>query len=219
MSMKKLFGSLTAAGLAFGLAGQANADLFINEVIGSTTGADAEFIEIYNSGPTAVDLSGYQILEIESDSGASQGTVDDTFEIASGTIAAGGYFLIGNATFTAGYGITPDLELNISIENSSYTLLLQDDSATTLYSAFVTDGGAGDAAQGGVAPDISVGPDGTFLPAGFGLSGDGGSTAYLLEFSPVPAPSATPGAANIPEPASLALVGLGGLAMLSRRRK
>jgi hypothetical protein len=53
------------------------------------------------------------------------------------------------------------------------------------------------------------------MPAGFYRVGDGGAELALLEFNH-PHPSATPGAPNIPEPASLLLLGLAG--MFLRRR-
>ena len=213
--MKKILSFVFAAMFA---ATTANAAIILNEVIGSTTGADAEFIELYNSGPGSVDISGFYIDEVESDSGnASFGTVDDTFSIPDGSpiiLAPGDFYLIGNSTFETEYGIVPDLSLSLSIENSSYTLALYDDSDSLLYTALVVDGDGALPAPF-VAADITVGPDGSFLPAGYALDVDGGSTASILEFSPVPAPSATPGASNnapIPEPSTVALLMLGAVA-------
>ncbi|MEM9644939.1 MAG: lamin tail domain-containing protein [Planctomycetota bacterium] len=193
----------------------------INEVLGSTTGADTEFIELYNSGPGAVDISGWVISEIESGTNGN-GTVDDSWTINANTnLLAGGYYLIGNPEFEAMFGITPDQSEALSIENSTYTLALADAGATVQYTAFVTDGSG--SVPAGFTPDISVGPDGTFLPAGFFLSGDAGTTAGLLEFAPQPAASATPGAANptaVPEPTSVALLGLlGAGAIVGRNRR
>lgn len=192
------------------LASNAHAGLFLNEVLASTSGADSEFIEIYNSGPDEVDLAGYTIDEIESDADNSGlGDVDDTFAIPSDTptlLPAGGFYLIGNATFESTYGITSDLTLPLSIENSSSTLVLKDSMGVQQYAVLLNDGDG--VAQTTV--DLSFGPDGTFLPAGYFLDTDGGSTASLLEFGQ-PSPSATPGASNnpIPEPGTIALVMLG----------
>ncbi|MEM7576160.1 MAG: lamin tail domain-containing protein [Planctomycetota bacterium] len=207
--------STLMAALAAGTLGtSASAALFLNEVLASTTGADSEFIEIYNSGSSAVDLTGYTIDEIESDAAGTLGTVDDTFVIPDGaSVPAGGYYVIGNAEFETAFGFTSDLTLPISIENSSYTLILKDALGAAVYTAFSDDGDG--VPQG--TPDISIPVDGTFLAAGYYLVGDGGSTAEFLEFSPKPAASATPGAENLPEPATAALLGLGALAMLRRR--
>jgi hypothetical protein len=194
----------------------------INEAVGSTTGADAEFIELFNSGSTAVDISGWAINEIESDAVGSFGTVDDTFTIpAMTTLNAGGFFLIGNETFETGYGITPDLNLPLSIENSSYTLQLVNALDVQQYAVSVFDGD-GDVSP--IAVDLSVGPDGTFLPAGFFLTTDAGTTAGFQDFTNIPSTVATPGASNvavIPEPSSFALIAMtaGGLGFIRRRRK
>lgn len=220
--------SVAAALALAGFVGQsANAALYINEVLGNTAGTDTEFVEIYNSGPAAVDIGGYQLALYDSDSGGSFGGLDggSPFVIPAGTsIAAGDYFLFGGPAFTTAYGITPDFAWAIDrIENSSYTMIFEDSSGTNLDIVFVRDAGPTDAPNESfvpVVPSLTVGPDGANLPAGFYRIGDGGSSAELLEFA-VPAPSATPGAANpgaIPEPASLAMLGLGGLAVLRRRR-
>lgn len=204
------------------LATSASADIYLNEVLGSTTSTDSEFIELYNSGPAAVDISNWAIELWDSDSGSIGGSDGGSpYTIDAGTtLAAGGYYLLANTTFSTYYAATPDQVIQENaIENSSYTVILKDTLSATIDSVFVTDGGAGDTANDGgtaITPNATAGPDGTFLPAGFYRAGDGSSNIALLEFSPQPAPSATPGAANLPEPASLVLLGIAG--MFLRRR-
>jgi len=217
--MKKILTFFTVVTLSTA-AMSTHGDIVINEVLGSTTSADTEFIELFNSGSSAVDISNWIIQEVESDDQASNGDVDDSWTITDGTVLAPGeFYLLGNAEFTSVYGITPDQSEALSIENSSYSLVLRDTSADAQYTAFVSDSDG--LVPTGLTPDISVGPDGTFLPAGYFLDVDGGTTASTLEFSPRPAPSATPGFSNvaIPEPSSIALLGLVGLAGVVRRRK
>lgn len=204
-------------------AGTAGADVLINEVLGSTTSTDTEFIELYNNGGSAVDLTGWSIELYDSDDGQIGGVDGGSpHVISSGSIAAGGLFLLANPETESIFSVTADAALPANaIENSSYTMLLIDDMDNIIASLFVTDGGAGDTANDGgttITPDDTVGPDGTFLPAGVYRIGDGGSSWGILEFTPRPAPSATPGTANIPEPGSLALLGLGGLLIARRRR-
>ncbi len=194
--------------------------IVINEVIGSTTSADTEFIELFNSSDMSVDISGWIIQEVESDDQASNGTVDDFWTINNGIVLdPGGFYLIGNQEFVDVFEITPDQLEPLSIENSSYTLVLRDTLGTAQYTAFVSD--TDGVVPTGLTPDISIGPDGTFLPAGFRLDSDGGTTASILEFSPRPAPSATPtpGGFAVPEPSSVVLLGWVGLAGVVRRRK
>ena len=209
-----LFGLIAALVTVSNASGQ----IVLNEVLGNTTGADTEFIELYNAGTSAVDISGWLIEEIESDPGASNGTVDDSWTIAPSTsLAAGAFYLLGNSTFATAFGITPDQTESLSIENSSYTLVLSDTTGVAQYTAFVSDSDG--VVPTGLTPDISVGPDGTFLPAGYYLDVDGGSTASILEFAPVPAPSATPGASNVPEPSSVAALAILACAGVIRRRR
>ena len=215
--MKTVFAVMAVAGLA----ATAAADVQINEILGSTSGSDAEFIELHNTGATAVDLTNWSIELWDSDAGASFGQADGSAPyFMTGSIAAGGYFTLGTALAEATYGFTADNPLGAnSIENSSYTMVLVDNLGNTIETFFMTDGGAGDAANIAgtlITPDTTFGPDGTFLPAGAYRVDDGASWS-ILEFGQ-PSPSATPGAANIPAPASLALLGLGGLAAGRRRR-
>jgi hypothetical protein len=102
----------TGAGGAGGNA--AGCHLMVNEVqIGSTVGPSDEFVEIFNSCPTAVTLGGWT-LAYRSQSGTSDVTL---FSWDSGTIAGNGFALIvgsawsgttqGDGTFASG-GLAAD---------------------------------------------------------------------------------------------------------------
>jgi predicted extracellular nuclease len=175
------------------------AQLVINEVLGSTTGADSEFIELYNVGPGAVEIGGWQVELWDSDDGADMGSADGSspYVVPAGvTLEAGQFFLFVNPRAQTTYSVSGDVTLpDNAIENSSYTLALRNGFGDLVESIFVTDGGGSDLANIGgnlITPDLSIGPDGGFLPAGFTRVPDGGSQLALLEFSPQPAPSATP---------------------------
>lgn len=223
--MKQKVLILTAmAGMSL-LTTSSDAAVLFNEVLGSTTGTDSEFIELYNDGPFAVDLSNWSIELYDSDSGAQFGGLDggSPFVIGSGIINAGEHFLLGNTQFANVYGITPDASLPANaIENSSYTMVLKNASGIVQETIFVWDGGASDQANIAgtpIAADFTIGPDGTNLPAGFYRVGDGSNQFALLEFDPQPAPSATPGFQNIPEPSTYALLMLGGMAFWMARKR
>lgn len=89
--------------LAASLAVQAN--VFITEVADPSDQYTGRYVEIYNSGSSAVDLTGWQIRRYANDSTTS-GDID-----LSGTIAAGGFYIVANSDtdFNTFYGMSPDL--------------------------------------------------------------------------------------------------------------
>lgn len=205
-----------------GVASVANANIVISEVLGSTTGSDREYVEIYNDGGSAVDLTGWTIELWDSDDGQIGGSdgMNGTV-ISAGMLGSGQTWTLGNALAEAEYGMVFDQSIGAnSVENSSYTMILADSFGNAVFSAFVTDGGAGDTANRAgtaITADITVGPDGTFLPAGYRLT----SAALDWEFADFNLGSPNdPGVANyaVPAPGALALLGLGGLAAGRRRR-
>ncbi len=216
---------ITIAALA-GVAGAASADVVINEIQGNTSGADWEFFELFNTSGAAIDISGWQVELWDSDTGnIGGGDGAAPYVIPDGSIIdAGGYFTLANELAQNGYGFVADVTIGSnSIENSSYTAILAD--GPLLGSAVIdsilvidSDKDAGNANRMGdlITPGAIVGPDGDFLPAGIYRIGDSNADFDLLEFN-VPSPSATPGFANIPAPATLALFGIAAAATRRRR--
>ncbi|MGB3192202.1 MAG: ExeM/NucH family extracellular endonuclease [Limnoraphis sp.] len=160
-------------------------NLVINEVLGSTTGTDVEFIELF--GEVGTSLDGLSIIVVESDAGSSNGTIDSQVDLgAEDAIGDNGFFLIGNTAIleSSVYGVTPNQEINSNfIENSSYTIALVETTSLTgnnisggevvVDTVGVTDGGATDSFFFN-APVL--GPDGSFLPAGVRRVTDGVDT-------------------------------------------
>lgn len=158
--------------------GVTSPDIVINEFSASTAGDDVEYVEFYGAPNT--DYSAYTFLEIEGDSGASAGTIDEV--ISLGTTDANGLYLV-------------NLPVN-AIENGSITLLLvsnftgafgvdldaDDDGVfdSTPWDAIVdaiaiNDGGASDLAYG--VPVLGVSYDGLpFAPGGASRIPDGFDT-------------------------------------------
>lgn len=172
----------------------------LNELVVSTAGADAEFVELYHPGPEAVDLQGWTLEVFESDAGEDFGKLDRSHPFAAGTLEAGDHLLLANAMFVAGYGIEADHLLpNNFFENSSHTVVLRDPGGVRRFSVFVDDGGSGDQANDAgtaIVPDLTIEPlDGGGLAAGYALLPDGGASLLVLDDA-VPAPDATPGTAN-----------------------
>jgi predicted extracellular nuclease len=148
-------------------------DVLINEVLGSTTGSDSEFVELI--GTPGYVLDGLSIIVVESDDQSSNGTIDKRVDLgASDKIGSNGYFLIANSLAESTYSVTANVSFSSnSIENSSYTIALVETSSlsgttvtgseTVLDAVAVTDGEAASFFHFG-APVL--GPDGSYLPAG-----------------------------------------------------
>lgn len=103
--MERLTGRLAALGLALAFAGTAQAQVVISQVYGGGGNSGApyknDFIELHNTGATAVDVSGWT-LQYASSTGSSW----TNRTVLSGTIAPGGYFLVSQG---AGAGNGADL--------------------------------------------------------------------------------------------------------------
>ena len=194
-------------------------ELLIDPTVGSggfdTDGDGAfesedEFIELFNSSSSAVDISGWQLYV---GSGGTQ-ELRHTFGAGS-TVASGGFF-----TVVAEYSGTPPSGFVQSDDGSNFlgnggdNIALFDPSSS-LFSSYVYNGD----------PDLGA----LGLPAGATLFGnvidlgddeDGFSIAANRDGSfnyGVAAP--TPGASNVPEPnTALVIATLSGLAFIRRRR-
>jgi hypothetical protein len=112
---------LTPGGPASAVTGD---PVLLNEVLGSTSGTDVEFIELY--GDPGAAIGGLSVIVVESDDGASNGTIDRRVDIPAGTTLGGnGFYLVGNGLVATQYGVTPDLAIaNDFVENSAYTVAL-----------------------------------------------------------------------------------------------
>jgi len=210
----RMLGAVACAVLT-GLAGasQTQGQVVINEVLGSTTGFDTEFIELYNTG-VLQDITDWSIVLYDSDAG-NIGDIDATYSLGVAELNSGNltldpneFFLLANPEAASDYGLTSgDININLpanAIENSSYTIALLDDLGAVIDAIFVTDGGSGD--TGNIAGDAAaftsggfptVGPDGPFLPAGVARETDGGNTFDILDFTlATSGASGTPGTSN-----------------------
>jgi predicted extracellular nuclease len=191
-----------------GADGSPGPDVLVNATLVSTTGTDAEYVELYGAPGTSLD--GLAVVGIESDAISSNGRIDHYYPLPAGSVVGdNGFYLMANATAAAAFGIIPNATLpGNALENSSITIALVEISAlggkaggdtldgteVALDAVALTDGDAGDTFWFD-AP--IVGPDGDFLPAGAARVADGVDTDLvadwdILAFSPITAPENVP---------------------------
>ncbi len=125
--MRKLFSVLTVI-FVVAFAGKIFADVVINEIMYNPqeSGTDStEFIELYNTGATDVDISGWYF---------TQGIVDTI--PAGTTLPAGGFFVVcGNLNaMTAFYGISSNIQQWFSggLSNGGEDITIKDASGVTV---------------------------------------------------------------------------------------
>lgn len=114
MMMRKIFTLvLTPFLLAIFQQGLSQDQVFISELADPSDDYTGRFVELYNPGPAAVDLSaGLFYLSRQSNGGTTFGNV-----ALSGTLAAGATYVIGGSGFEAIYGFAPDLITGILTGN------------------------------------------------------------------------------------------------------
>ncbi|WP_299473286.1 choice-of-anchor I family protein [uncultured Roseibium sp.] len=170
--------------------GETEQPLVINEVLGSTTGPDSEYIELF--GTPGESLAGLSLIVVESDDQSSNGTIDRQFDFGDdAVIGENGFYLVANELTESTYSVTADDTIPDNfIENSSYTIALVETASITgstvtglevvIDTVGVTDG-EDDSFFAFDAPVI--GPDGSFLPAGVGRITDGVDTDTAADWS------------------------------------
>jgi hypothetical protein len=118
--------------MIFGVAHVAHADVMINEIawMGTVTSTNDEWIELYNSGSTAVSLDGWTLT-------AADGS--PSIDLV-GTIAAGGYYLAERTDDTTVPGITAGVIYSGSLSNTGETLILKNNNEVTIDTVTMTSG-------------------------------------------------------------------------------
>jgi predicted extracellular nuclease len=191
--------------------------VLLNEILASHAGTDdTEFVELYGTPGTSLD--GLSFVAVESSNIASNGGYDDRYDFGPGdALGSNGFFLIGNASgLGANYGVTPDIDVDLNLENDNTTYALVETSSLSGSSVtggeIVRDAVAAVDGDGGTfyfdAP--IVGPDGSFFPAGVrraadGVDTDAASDWLLADFDLGEANTPTPGQEEVAPPPDVAL--------------
>lgn len=212
-------------------------DVMISEIFARSGGFDdQEFIELQGPGGTSLDA--LAIVSIEGDWWQNPGRIDRVWPLDGYEMPEDGYFVLGDQS-------VPNVDLAVrpwrSIENGTQTIYLlayhtlpqwgmdldvDDDQTLDLpLSTFgdVLDGiGFIDAGPDITYGDVPVfGPDGYQIPAGVFASGGEPRSWGYLDACGTPENAPTPGFGPIPapEPAGLALLALGAVSTMMRRRQ
>ena len=197
---------------AAGFAGQASAGLILTGIIdGDRPGGLPKAIELYSDGIT--DLSTYTIANFN-----NGGTSVTNSTALSGTAADGEFIYVASETpqFTAFFGFAPDFTASaVNVNGDDVVRVSSGGVVIDTYGVIGTDGTGElwEYSDGFAYRKSNTGPDGSFAISNWDISenaADGELTAAGAGFPT--------GTFVIPEPASLALVALGGVALLGRRR-
>jgi predicted extracellular nuclease len=215
-SQKVLTAAVVAAAALSGAAVQSHAAVIINEVYGgggttnTTVSYSQDFIELYNTGSTAVDLTGYKIA-YASATGSFNPTSSSLSQVLGGSIAADDYYLIAGGSNGTDPGTplpTPDSTSPLNMAASAGKVELLDTTGAVV--DYVGYGSTANSFEGtGPAPTISI----TTSDSRTNFIDTNNNAADFTAGTPTPTAST-----KTPEPATLGLAAIGGALLITRRR-
>ncbi len=206
---------------AFVMAGTASADLILTGILdGPLTNGTPKAIELYATADIP-DLSIYGV-ELVSNAGSSAGVVETAF---SGSLLAGDYYYVASEApnFTSVFGFAPDLITGDVGHNGDDDLYIYENGV--LHDVWSGSDGVDNT---GTTTDIldswayrvdNTGPSTTFDASEWTITEPNSLDGLDAAGTNAAVPFGTFTAAAIPEPSSIALLGLIGLAGATRRRK
>jgi hypothetical protein len=219
----------------------AQADVSINEIRIDMTGTDTdEYFELAGSPGESLNSLTYIVI---GDGTGGSGVVERVQSLAGLSVPGDGYFLaagdttIGPVTASVDLIVSPGTDYFENSDNVTH-MLVDGWSGAAAQDLDTDDDGVLDVTPwtsivDSIAlvetlnpPTVSgnewyygtntIGPDGTFVPGHAYRFANGNGPWNIGPFTPV-GTNDTPGDANVPEPTSLALLALGGLALIRRR--
>ena len=189
------------------------AQVVVNEVFagGSNSGApfNQDYVELFNNGEAGVDLGGFS-LQYATATGA---TFSNIITFASGTfIGAGQFFVITASTAGATGAAVPNVThtgATVGLANAGGKIRFLDSSGTPIIVDFVGWGTADTREGAGNAPAMTNTTSLQRIPNGFDSNNNN------LDFQLL---GPSPGALNVPEPSTYAMMGLGAALLVGMQR-
>ena len=207
----------------------AHASLIITEVMSSSLnpgasagggGADGDWFELSNTGPAAVDLTGYTWEDDSFPNGDN--AVFPSFSLAAGRSVVVLQEAQATSTFRGAWGGTFDIlyqdqfggpNIFSGLSSNGDQVNVADPSGTLVDNATF----------GAATPGSSFAWDANNASLGLSVAGQNGAYQELTDGAGGPgvdvaSPGFAAGLSSVPEPASLGLIGLAGFALVRRRR-
>lgn len=216
------------AAIAAGVAGTASADIIISEVVDATlAGGNPKFVELTNTGNADYTFGAGAGIIVQSNANTD---LDIDVDLTGVVIPAGASYVIqsssndGQNVFFNTYGFHADLYTPAFFSNGDDRYIVTDGGILDIHGQIDTDG-TGEAWEytDGYAyrlPDYVSGVGSAFDISQWFHSGVNGlETGDDVTETQLILANTTPGTHNfVPAPASAALLGLGGIAAIRRRR-
>ena len=210
--------ALAALGSITGFVNDLHAAVVINEVYGgggsaATTGSyNTDFIELYNNGTVAADLTGLSVRYGSATGAVSTGT-NNIGVLPAFSLAPGAFYLISGATAATFGGPalpTADATSNIAAAAGAGKVFLLGTDGTSVLD-LVGYGSSSTGGEGLPAPTLT-----TTLSAMRTIDGVDTNVNAADFFAGTPTPKATN---SVPEPTTLGLAAVGSALALRRRRQ
>ncbi len=212
--------------VTFGFSRDLRADLVISQYVETNSGTTPKGIEVWNSGPNAIDFLATNFQVFQGTNGAAPtalvGTLINTGNLASGSVLVIGTSDIGTYLTDNGLGAVPFVNFNFAFNGDDSLELRLGGTVVDVFGSPGNDPGSEWSGSG-----VSTANQNIALNAGI-IAGSTGFTDPSVRFStisttPVNVPGGLAGfgvaPVGVPEPTTFGLLGLAGIALVARRSR